>query len=98
MTFVRMAFFPNGNAKHYAALAQELAAAPTPASRLVFLAGPRDDGWQVVQAWRDRASLDAFNAEWLFPALSRLGSRGFPEPPVVHDFEAADLVFAPDAA
>jgi len=97
MTFVRMAFFPKGGPDHYAALAAELADAPTPADRLLFLAGPRDDGWQVVQAWQDRESMDAFNTEWLFPALARLGAGGFPEPPVVHDFVAVEVAFAPPA-
>lgn len=95
MTFVRMAYFPKGGAEHYAALAAELADVATPSARLVFLAGPRDDGWQVVQAWQDRESMDAFNAACLLPALARLGARGFPEPPVVHDFVATDSAFSP---
>lgn len=91
MAFIRMAFFPGGNAEHYAALEAELGDAPHPTARLAFFAGPRDGGWQVVQVWEDAARLEEFNARWLFPAFARLGSAGFPQPPTVTDFEATEI-------
>ena len=91
MAFVRLALFPDGTAAQYEALASELAGSPTPADRLVFAAGPVDGGWQVVQVWRSRDALDAFNAAHLLPALRRLGDRGFPRPPQVTDLEPVVL-------
>lgn len=91
MAFVRLAFFPDGTAGQYDALAAELIGAPLPADRLLFAAGPVDGGWQVVQVWRSRDALEAFNAAVLLPALRRLADRGFPRPPVVTDLEPAVL-------
>lgn len=88
--FVRVALFPEATREHYDALAAELGDVGTPAGRVAFLAGPTTGGWQVVQVWRTQAKLDAFNAEVLLPALTRLGGRGFPRPPLVHDFLAQD--------
>ena len=91
VAFIRIAYFPGGTADQYRALAGELRNAPTPAGRLMFAAGPYGNGWQVVQVWNDRRQLDAFNREWLLPALGRLGRAGFPLPPDVRDFEPVDL-------
>lgn len=96
MPFVRLAFFPSGTAEHHAALATALQGVPAPPARLAFLAGPRDGGWQVVQVWRDREGLDAFNQAHFLPALSALADGGFPEPPVVHDFVTTESWFARD--
>ena len=91
VAFVRLAFFPDGTSAHYGALAAELVAAPAPAERLLFAAGPVDGGWQVVQVWHSRAALDAYNEAVLVPALRRLGERAFPRPPLVTDLEPTDL-------
>lgn len=89
MTFIRLAFFENVSAQQYEAVAQELAQAPVPPARRFFAAGPVDGGWQVVQAWDSKDSLDKFNAEWFFPALARLGDDPLGRP-IVRDVEAVD--------
>ena len=91
MAFVRLALFPDGTAEQYDALAAELAGAPMPTDRLLFAAGPVAGGWQVVQVWRSREALEAFNADVLLPALRRLGEQGFRRPPLVTDLEPAVL-------
>ena len=91
MAFVRIAFFPEATAEHYAALAAEIGEAPAPAARILFAAGPGDGGWRVVQVWQTAADLESFNQAILLPAMRRLGSRGFPLPPQIVDFQATDL-------
>lgn len=86
-----MAFFPGATADHYEALETAMGDAPIPPGRLVFATGLREGGLQVLQIWTSRDDLAAFNEEWLFPALSRLGTEAFPAPPTVVDFEAHDL-------
>jgi hypothetical protein len=95
VAFVRLAFFPGATLEQYEALDAELGDAPVPPERLVFVAGVRDGGLQVVQVWESREALDAFNQQWLVPALTRLGARGFPAPPAVVDFETHDLDVRP---
>ncbi|GAA1427167.1 hypothetical protein GCM10009616_03580 [Microlunatus lacustris] len=94
MVFVRLAFFPGGTAAHYAEL-QRVVDVTTPPERHYFAAGPVDGGWQVVQAWRSREDLDAFNAAVLEPAYAALGGRAFPLPPAVTDFEAVQVAPPP---
>lgn len=89
-----MAFFPEATAQHYAALAAAMADVPIPVGRIFFAAGPTDGGWQVVQAWTSRDALDAFNRTAFFPALARISSGGFPQPPIVVDFETTDLALS----
>lgn len=86
-----MAFFPGATSDQYETLEGALSDAPIPRGRLVFAAGLREGGLQVLQIWTSRDDLAAFNEEWLFPALSRLGPEGFPAPSTVVDFEAHDL-------
>ncbi len=88
--FVRLAFFPDGTVEHYRAVDEALAGAPVPGERLVFIAGPVSDGWQVVQVWTHRRALDEWNAAWFLPTLGRLGPAGFPRAPLVTDFTADD--------
>ena len=96
MAFARLAFFPDGTAEQYDALAAEVGdAGLAPEGRLVFAAGQAPGGWQVVQVWTSYDELEAFNAAVFFPALQRLGDAGFPEIPTVVDFETHDLVLAP---
>jgi len=91
MSFLRLAFFSGGTEAHYAALRAALGDVPEPRHRILFAAGPAEGGFQVVQVWETRADLERFNAEVDLPALSRLGSAGFPAPPVVTDVELTDL-------
>ena len=98
MAFVRLAFFPGGTADQYAAVAGELAAAPSPSGRLVFAAGALKGGWQVVQVWERKEDLEAFNERWFLPAMRRLGGAGFPAPPSVQDFVSQDFWLAGTSA
>ncbi len=98
MTFVRLAFFPDGTAEHHRALAAAIGDVQPPPGRLCFVAGPADGGWQVVQVWRSRAELDDFNRAVFLPALHRQGGAGFPSPPTVTDFEAVHTSFADGAS
>ena len=96
MAFARLAFFPDGTAEHYDALAVEVGdAGVAPEGRLVFAAGQSPGGWQVVQVWTSYEALEAFNAEVFLPAMERLGGSAFPEVPVVVDFEPSDLQVTP---
>ena len=96
MAFARLAFFPDGTAEHYDALAAEVGNdGVAPEGRLVFAAGQAPGGWQVVQVWTSYEALEAFNAAVFLPALDRLGDRAFPEVPVVVDFEPSDLLVSP---
>lgn len=90
MAFVRLAFFPDGTLAQYEAMSHELATAPIPPGRHVFAAGQVDGGIQVVQVWDSREALEAFNRDWLRPALARLGDRGLPMPQEIRDFETVD--------
>lgn len=90
MVFVRLAWFPGGTRDDYAAIADAMGGVLAPAARRVFIAGPLDDGWQVVQVWDSRDDLERFNAEVLSPALTRHGVAGFPETAVIRDFEAVE--------
>ena len=88
MTFVRLAFFPEGTAEHYAAVADALGVTEPPEGRLLFAAGAAGGGWQVVQVWRTREGLEHFNRTVFLPALAAMSAPGFPRPPEVTDFEA----------
>ncbi|QLY33735.1 hypothetical protein [Nocardia huaxiensis] len=94
MTFVRLAFFPGGTEAHYRAIGDALGEYAPPAGRILFTAGPVEGGWQVVQVWERKDQLDAFNQAVFFPAVASLGGGGFPQPPRVTDFDAADLLIA----
>jgi hypothetical protein len=85
-----MALFPEGTKAHYDLVARELATVDIPASRRVFIAGESDEGWQVIQVWDRKEDLDTFNERVFLPVLRRLGDLGFPSPPIVRDFHAAD--------
>lgn len=95
MVFVRLAFFPGGTADHYAALQRVVEVAAPPAERYFFAAGAAAGGWQVVQAWRSREDLEAFNAAVLVPAYAALGGPPFPLAPTVTDFEAVETAPPP---
>lgn len=97
MAFVRLAFFPGATVGQYEALRAALveAGAPTPPSRLLFAAGARDGGLQVVQVWESQEALHSFNYHWLIPVAATLAPHGFPAPPEVVDYETHDLQLSP---
>lgn len=91
MTFIRLAFFPEGTAEDYAAVADAMGVTEAPEGRLLFTAGAARDGWQVVQVWRTRQGLERVNRTMFLPALAAMSAPGFPRPPEVTDFEAEVL-------
>jgi hypothetical protein len=61
------------------------AGATTPAGRLHHVAGPRPDGWLVVDVWQDEASFAGF-AQTLVPLLAQAGlAHARPEIVPVHN-------------
>ncbi len=91
MTFVRLAFFPEGTAEHYAGVADAIGVIEAPEGRVLFTAGAARGGWQVVQVWRTREGLEHFNRTVFLPALAAMSAPGFPRPPEVTDFQAEVL-------
>lgn len=92
MAFARIALFPGGTEEHHQAIVEALGEAHTdPAGRLVFAAGPSADGWQILQVWETREQLERWVQDNLGVAFARVGSRGYPAPPRITDFEVHDL-------
>ena len=89
MAFLRLAYFPDGTAEHWAAVTSAVGGVAPPEARWAFAAGPCEGGWQVMQLWRSRADLERFNELVFWPAMAAVGGRGFPHPPVVRDIETA---------
>ena len=85
MAFMRLAFFPGGTAKQWAAVVGALGDAPPPEGRRAFAAGAVEGGWQVMQLWDSREDLEAFNHEVFLPSIADLGDRGFPQGVIVRD-------------
>ena len=93
MAFARIALFPGGTQEHHRAIVEALGEAHVdPAGRLLFAAGPAPEGWQIVQVWDSRERLEAWVQANLGQAFARVGSRGYPAPPIITDFEIDDLL------
>ena len=92
MAFARIALFPGGTEAQHQAIVEALGDAQVdPAGRILFAAGPTDDGWQILQVWESREELDKWVEAHLGNAFARVGSRGYPAPPRITDFELHDL-------
>jgi len=78
MALLRLAFFPGANLAHWQAVRNAVSAVPSPEMRCAFAAGPVDAGWQVRQLWDTSEDLDGFNRDAFLPAMTKLGSQGFP--------------------
>jgi hypothetical protein len=90
VSFLRLAYFASATTEHFQAVADRVPDV-SPPNRLLFAAGPVTGGWQVVQLWRSRSDLEAFNRDVYLPALGELGPRAFPVPPRVVDCEPSIL-------
>lgn len=93
MPFLRLARFPGVTREPFDRLARLVQGTPAPDARLLFAAGPVPGGYQVVQVWRSKAELDAFNREVFLPALAAVAD-AFPHPPEVTDVEL-DVLLVP---
>jgi len=93
MAFVRIAKFPGGNEKHHRAIVEALGASYEDCpGRVLFAAGPVEDGWQIVQVFESEGALDRFVQEHLGAAFAQVGDRGYPAPPEIVDFTTVDLL------
>lgn len=99
MAFARLAMFPGGTEAQHRAIFDALgAAAIDPPGRLVFAAGPCDEGWQILQVWSSQDELERWVEAHLGRAFAAVGDRGYPAPPVITDFELTDLALATPVA
>jgi heme-degrading monooxygenase HmoA len=99
MAFARIAVFPGGTEAHHRTIVEALGDAHLEAEgRILFAAGPTQDGWQILQVWESREQLDRWVEANLGAAFARAGSRGYPAPPRIIDFELSDLMLASNAA
>jgi hypothetical protein len=99
MAFARIAVFPGGTEEHHRAIVEALGDAHVdPEGRVLFAAGPVPEGWQILQVWDSRERLEAWVQANLGQAFARVGSRGYPAPPRITDFEVHDLLVGPRAA
>jgi len=92
MAFARIAVFPGGTQEQYEHLGELMGdGVRDQPERLFLAAGPSEDGWQIIQVWKNREALDRFIEEHLRPAMEQAGDRGYPQPPRITDIELADL-------
>jgi hypothetical protein len=95
MAYARLAMFPGGTEDQARTVAEELGQSNIdPPGRILFGAGPVEDGYQIIQVWETRADLDSFLESSFRPAMQRLtaAGRGWTSPPVVVDVELHDLI------
>jgi len=93
MAFARIAVFPGGTEEQHRAVVEALGESHVdPAGRILFAAGPTPDGWQILQVWDARETLEAWVQDNLGHAFARVGNRGYPAPPRITDFELHDLL------
>ena len=92
MAFARIAVFPDGTREQYEYLGTLMGeGGANQPERKLLAAGPRDQGWAIIQVWDSQAALERFVADHLRPAMEKAGGRGYPEPPLITDIELVDL-------
>jgi heme-degrading monooxygenase HmoA len=92
MAFARLALFPEGTQQQHEAIVEGLGDAHNNApGRLLFAAGPTDEGWQIIQIWQTREQLEQWVQDNLGKAFAHAGSRGYKYPPRVTDFEVPEV-------
>jgi hypothetical protein len=95
MAFARIALFPGGTEEQHQAIVEALGEAHVdPPGRILFAAGPTAEGWQIVQVWDARETLEAWVQANLGQAFARVGNRGYPAPPRITDLELHDVLVA----
>ena len=92
MAFSRLALFPEGTETHHRAIVDALGEGHVkPNGRILFAAGPTDEGWQILQVWETRDQLEQWVQDNLGPAFAKVGNRGYPHPPRITDIELTEL-------
>jgi len=87
--------FPGGTEEQFDTLITEMGAGHTDQpGRILFAAGPTEEGWRIVQVWESAEGLDRLAQEHLRPAMARIGDRGFPNPPTMVRFEVKHIIAA----
>ena len=93
MAFARLALFPDGTQQQHEAIVEGLGAAYHDApGRLMFAAGPTPEGWQILQIWETETQLEKWVEDNLGRAFAHAGTRGYPHPPKITDFELSEVV------
>jgi hypothetical protein len=93
MAFARLALFPNGTEEQHRAIVEALGDAQVnPDGRILFAAGPTEEGWHILQIWESREQLEQWVQQYLGAAFAAVGGRGYPAPPRITDFEVHDLL------
>ena len=93
MAVARLALFPEGTQQQHEAVVEGLGDAHTHApGRLLFAAGPTDEGWQILQVWESQDQLEQWVQDNLGRAFAHAGSRGYVHPPRVTDFEVPEVL------
>jgi hypothetical protein len=89
--------FPGGTEDRHRAIVDALGDARVePEGRLLFAAGPTEEGWQVLQVWESRDQLEQWVEDNLGAAFAKAGSRGYPNAPCITDIELAELSITAD--
>lgn len=98
MAIARIALFPGGTEENHHAIVEGLGETyDAPVGRLLFAAGPAPGGWQIVQVWESRETMDAWVQTYLGPAMGHAGSRGYPAPPQITDVELTEVIVGASA-
>ncbi len=85
--------FPEGTEEQFNTLIEAMGAGHTDQpERVLFAAGPSDEGWRIVQVWETAEGLEQLSREHLGPALAKIGDRGFPKPPTMVRFPVRHLL------
>ena len=95
MAYARLAMFPGGTEEQARTVAEELGQSNIdPPGRILFGAGPVEDGYQIIQVWESRADMDSFLESSFRPAMQRLAAagRGWGTSPIVTDVELHDVI------
>ncbi len=95
MAYARLAMFPGGTEEQARTVAEELGQGNIdPPGRILFGAGPNEDGYHIIQVWESRADMDSFLESSFRPAMQRLAAagRGWTTAPIITDIELQDLI------
>ena len=92
MAIARLALFPGGTEENHRAVVEGLGSAhDAPTGRLLFAAGPTPEGWQILQVWDSRESMDTWVHEHLGRAFAHAGSSGYASPPQITDLDLTEV-------
>lgn len=93
MAFARLALFPGGTQENHRAIEEGLGDGHHDTEgRILFAAGPVPNGWQIIQVWQSREQMEKWVQAYLGQAFVHAGSRAYPAPPQITDFELTDLL------